>query len=186
MIDKKILAVVLLVSVVIAWVWSTFAYSGTWSTNTGSTNNWYFKDFDWFGRGNHFKWGKFKDNLTDAEKTALATMTDEQKTAFYAKKKEDQKVIMEQEMAKRELKEWVIDTLLAGWTLTPEQQILKTEIIKERADRKIQMEQRKTQMNEIKTIMEKKKNWETLTTEEEAKLSQFKNDKRGWKHWRWR
>jgi hypothetical protein len=50
---------------------------------------------------------------------------------------------------------------------------------------KIEAEKRKTEMKALKTIMDKKKAWETLTDEEETKFSEMKKgfwnmQKRGW------
>jgi len=105
--------------------------------------------------------------LTDAEKTALESMTQEDKQAFFEAKRSEQE-------AKREEREVIIDTLLSGGTLTSNQEIVRAEIIKERALQKADMEERKIQMETIKTLLEKKKSGETLTSEEETTLKTIK------------
>ncbi|MDD5213611.1 MAG: hypothetical protein PHG82_04265 [Candidatus Gracilibacteria bacterium] len=69
--------------------------------------------------------------LSDAEKTALTTMTADQKKAFFDAKMTDVK-------AKAEAKETVIDKLLAGTALTADEETLRQEIIKDRAAMKAQ------------------------------------------------
>ncbi|MFA5917150.1 MAG: hypothetical protein WC850_02840 [Candidatus Gracilibacteria bacterium] len=115
------------------------------------------------GRGGEIGERGFENNLTDAEKTALTTMTDSEKQTFFETKMTEQK-------AKMITHENVIDKLLAGQTLTPSEETTKQEIIKERADRKIEMQKRQADMAEIKTILEKKKAGTTLTSDEQAKL----------------
>jgi hypothetical protein len=56
-------------------------------------------------------------------------MTSDQKKAFFDAKMTDAK-------AKAEAKETVIDKLLAGTALTADEEVLRTEIIKERSDMK--------------------------------------------------
>lgn len=77
------------------------------------------------------KWG-FMNNLTTEEKTALQSMTTEEKKAFFEAKKAEQ-------IAKRDAREGVIDKLLAWQTLTADEEVVRAEIIKERADRKAEM-----------------------------------------------
>ncbi|MDD3302375.1 MAG: hypothetical protein PHN31_02385 [Candidatus Gracilibacteria bacterium] len=109
------------------------------------------------GRG-HF----MGQELTDAEKTALQSMTDDEKKIFFEQK------ITEAE-AKMIAEDNVIDKLLAGQTLTSDEETVRQEIIKERADRK----EKKAEMDSMRTIMGKKKNGETLTSDEQAKLDTF-------------
>lgn len=123
---------------------------------------------DWFEKG--FMWS----NLTDEEKTALESMSDDEKKQFFETK-------MQEAKAEKEVKEAVIDALLEGKTLTSEQEVLRAQIIQERADMKAKMEERQAQMEEIKTIMEKKQNWETLTDEEQSLLDEYNP----WKMWKW-
>lgn len=123
-------------------------------------------------------WGQFMNNLTDAEKTALTTMTDTEKQAFFEKKREENKV-------KRDAHENVIDKVLAGKTLTSDEETTKQEIIKERADKKAQKVQMEAKMTEIKPILDKKKAWTTLTADEQAKLDAFKASRPEWE-WRWK
>lgn len=169
---KKILAGLLVSCVTITWI----SYSFADDTNTGSAAS--VKEFakNIWGKmfKNHFekRWGEWRwMELTDAEKTALESMTQEDKQAFFEAKRSEQE-------AKREEREVIIDTLLSGGTLTSNQEIVRAEIIKERALQKADMEERKIQMETIKTLLEKKKSGETLTSEEETTLKTIK-----WKKW---
>lgn len=110
---------------------------------------------------------RFIDELTDEEKTQLESMNDEQKQAFFETKRAEQK-------AKREARENVIDKLLAGETLTAEEENLRAEIIKERAERKVKMQEMEQKREEMKTIMEKKKAGEELSEEEQTVLDEMK------------
>lgn len=109
-----------------------------------------------------FKW-MMNNALTDEEKTALKSMTDEEKQAFFETKRTQQK-------AKMEARESVIDKLLAWETLTSDEEVVRQEIITQRAEEKV----KRSQMEEVRTLMEKQKNGETLTTEEQAKLDELK------------
>lgn len=77
------------------------------------------------------KWW-FINNLTTEEKSALENMTNDEKKAFFEKKREEQKVLMES-------RENVIDKLLAGEILSAEEELIRVNIIKERAERKPMM-----------------------------------------------
>lgn len=79
------------------------------------------------------------------------------------------------------LRENVIDKLLSWTTLTTEEEVIRQDIIKERATKKTEMEKRKKEMEEVKVIMDKKRAWTTLTTEEQSKLDSFKMNKKWWK-----
>lgn len=94
------------------------------------------------------------NNLTDAEKTALTSMTDAEKQTFFEKKHTEM-------AAKRDAREAVIDKLLAGTALTADEETIRKEIITERATHKAQ----ETQM---KTIRDKQAAGTALTTEEQA------------------
>lgn len=218
--NKKLLTWLLLTTVVVSWIWASFASD---STSTGNTNDtrefrkmpelteaqkaemeviktiiekkkaWTTLTSDeqtkldefeanhpkrwewrWFWRGK----GLFMDELTDAEKTALESMTDTEKQEFFEKKREEQK-------AKMEAHENVIDKLLAWLTLTAEEETIKQEIIKERAERKTKIAEMEAKIAEIKPILEKKKAWTTLTAEEQAKLDEFEAQRPEGK-WFWR
>lgn len=113
--------------------------------------------------------------LTDAEKTALESMTDTEKQAFFDKKRAEAET-------KRDAREAVIDKLLAGTTLTTDEETLRKEIITERAERKAKQAEMKAKMDQIKAIMDKKKAGTTLTTEEQALLDSMpKMDGKGGK-----
>lgn len=104
--------------------------------------------------------------LTDAEKTSLKSMSDTEKKAFFDKKR------LEAE-AKKDARKTVIDKLLAGTALSSDEETVRAEIIKERAE----MKAKKAEFDAIKTLLEKKKNWETLTADEEAKITAFEANK---------
>ena len=101
--------------------------------------------------------------LTDAEKTALESMSDTEKKAFFDKKRTEMET-------KMEARDTVIDKLLAGTTLTPDEEKIRQEIITERTAMKAKRAEMKAQMEKIKTIIEKKKSGQTLTTEEQTVL----------------
>jgi len=59
MINKKILAILLLFSFIVAWIWNTFAdNSNNWKTSTWFINKW----FSW---EKHFIWEWIKINSDD-------------------------------------------------------------------------------------------------------------------------
>lgn len=124
-------------------------------------------------------WQRFMgNNLTDAEKTALEKMTDAEKTAFIEKKKEDQKIKMEAHQN-------VIDKVLSWKSLTSKEEITKNEIIKQRALKKGQKNEMQSKMNEIKPILEKKRNWITLTADEQTKLDTLWKSRWQWNRFAW-
>lgn len=125
--------------------------------------------------GTHHIKGRMHEmkNLTDAEKTALKTMTDTQKKEFFEKKRAEME-------AKMTAENTVIDKLLAGQTLTAEEEALRKTIITERAQRKTEMETRKAEMEKIKTILDKKKTGTPLTAEETTLLESMPM------RWQWR
>lgn len=131
----------------------------------------------WFGKKwdmwDHKMWMKWEhkmwmwfDKLTDAEKTSLEKMTDTEKKAFFEAKR------LENE-TKAEAREAVIDKLISWTTLNDEEKKVLEEIKIERAEKKA----KKAEMKEIRTIMEKKRAWTTLTADEEAKLKTFETNK---------
>ena len=111
-------------------------------------------------------------NISDEDKVLIETMSDEEKKEFFEIKKEESK-------ANKEAKEWVIDDLLAGNTLSVDQEVLRAEIITQRAERKAKQAEMQEQREVMKTIMEKKKSWEELTQEEETLLETFKSEHKG-------
>ena len=138
----------------------------------------------WIRRWHGDRWWKMWERwfwfaeLTDAEKTALESMTDTEKQEFFEKKREEQK-------AKMESHENVIDKLLAWSTLTSEEETIKQEIITQRAERKLKQAEMEAKMAEIKPILEKKKAWTTLTSDEQTKLDEFEAQRPEGK-WFWR
>lgn len=89
---------------------------------------WEWKMGKWQWKGRWDK-GGFINDLTTEEKTALESMTDDEKKAFFETKKAEND-------AKRIAHENVIDKLLSWEKLTAEEEVVRTEIIKERAERK--------------------------------------------------
>lgn len=113
----------------------------------------------------NIKWG-FKASLTAEEQTALESMTGEEKKEFFTLKREEKK-------AERQAESDVIDALLAGDSLTPEQEIIRSEIITKRAQ--------KAEMREkIKAIRDKVDAGEELSEEEQAVLDEMKSKWRKW------
>lgn len=137
-------------------------------------DEWRWDKWPWMLRDGWFWW---IDELTDEEKTSLESMTDEQKQAFFEAKREAEKL-------KREAKESVIDKLLVWETLTADEEVVKAEIIKERAEQKTKKAEMETKMAAIKVILDKQKAWTTLTTEEQASLDSMKKEhKWNWSRW---
>lgn len=139
------------------------AWMGRWQGNRGwkMGERWF-----WFAQ------------LTDAEKTALESMSDTEKQEFFEKKREEQK-------AKMEAHENVIDKVLAWSTLTAEEETIKQEIITQRTERKTKIAEMEAKIAEIKPILEKKKAWTTLTADEQTKLDEFEAERPEGK-WFWR
>jgi hypothetical protein len=119
-------------------------------------------DFETRSEGKYSKFG-----ISDEQKIEIENMSNDEKRAFFQEKKTEMK-------AEREVKEAVIDKLLSGNSLSAEEKILRQEIISERAERKAKMQERKTQIEEIRALKEKKENGETLSEDEEAKLEEMK------------
>ncbi len=108
--------------------------------------------------------GAMITELTDAEKTTLNTMSDSEKQAFFEKKITEMK-------AKRDAHEALIDKLLAGTTLTSEEETLRQEIIKERTEMKAKREEMEANRTKVQAILEKQKAGTTLTSDEQALLN---------------
>lgn len=152
----------------------------------------------------HWKRGGKKGikHLTDDEKTALESMTDDEKKEFFTEKKEEMK-------AKKESAKAVIQKLINGETLSTEEVAIKveiaekmndsewrkwhregTEIIKKLVNWETITDEEKTTLAEMKAkhearnaakeaimpIMEKKKSWEELNKDEQAQLDAFKTE----------
>lgn len=122
--------------------------------------------------------GPMMDNLTDAEKTAFSAMSDADKRTFLEKKRTEFE-------AKIEARDTVIDKLLAGTSLTTEEETLRKDIITERIAMKAKHTEMKAEMEKIKVILDKKQAGTALTTEEQALLDSMPKMserwmKRGW------
>jgi len=149
------------------------------------------KGFDGFGKRKGF------NHLTDEEIIALASMTDDEKKAFFDAKKTEMKAEMEAHKA-------VIDKLILGETLTADEEAMRLEILAhfedennthsmrrdggdiiakllagdelteeeqtELADMQAKHEEREKVRALVEPIMEKMKSGETLTDEEKMIL----------------
>lgn len=168
-----------------------FQKSQSWETLTQEEQDLLNKiknNFGWIELESHFKkWinGNMKW-LTDDEKIALESMSTEEKTAFYAKKRAERKSEMEAKKAEREAHEAVIDKLLNWDKLTTDEQAILEQIKTKRAERKALSVENEAKMQEMKAIMTKKMNWETLTEEETEKLEKLWGIKNGWMWMMWR
>ena len=74
----------------------------------------------------------------------------------------------------------MIDKLLAWEALTNEEETLRQEMIKERAEMKKLKQQRQLERQAMDLIFIKMKNWEALTSDEQTKLDEFR------KTWKWK
>lgn len=101
--------------------------------------------------------------LTEAEKISLESMTNAEKQAFFEKKRTEME-------AKRDAREAVIDKLLAGATLTSDEEALKKEIIKERAEMKAKRTEMEANRKKVEAVIAKQKAGTTLTAEEQTLL----------------
>lgn len=119
--------------------------------------------FSWKSFG---KWFWIKSEL-NIDKELLESMSSEERKAYMNEKREEMK-------ANFENRELVIDKLLNKQTLTSDEDSLRLEIIKERSEKKLQMEEMKWKMEEKKAIMEKVKSWIELTNEEQELINSFK------------
>ena len=107
--------------------------------------------------------GGMMTELTDAEKTALSSMSDSEKQAFFEKKRAEME-------AKRDAHEAVIDKLLAGTALTTDEETVRQEIIKDRADMKAKRAEMDANRTKMEAIIAKQKSGTTLTSDEQALL----------------
>lgn len=98
--------------------------------------------------------------LTDAEKTALESMSETEKKAFFEKKMTEQRAKMDAQNA-------VIDKLLNGESLTNADKVIVTQIKAERA----KMKEMRAKMDVIRTKLQ---NNETLTADEQATMDAHK------------
>jgi|JI10StandDraft_1071094.scaffolds.fasta_scaffold71141_3 Spy/CpxP family protein refolding chaperone len=152
----KILVPAVLIAGLTLAVATTFAATGNNTNTSGTVTNTNTSEMRWFGMGGHRGglMGGPMSQLTDAEKTALASMTNTEKQAFFEKKRTEME-------AKRDAHEVVVDKLLAGTALTADEEKIRAEIITQRAERKVQKEK-------MDAIRAKLAAGTTLTTEEQA------------------
>lgn len=136
----KIIAVTTLASLSLIGVSQAFAQET--SQNTSATQklaqNEVVKIKKSFSQEKH---KKFHSELTEAEKTALDAMTETEKAEFFQKKQSEHK-------AKKEAKEAVLDKILAGQSLTADEEIIRQEIIADRAEKKARKAERQAQKDE--------------------------------------
>lgn len=152
--NKRIIAAIAITGIALSWITYTYANEGI-STKISS------KEYsrDWLMKGMKMKWGhmgwghmkkgyKMWLNLTDEEQTSLETMTNDEKKAFFELKREEMKLVKEQ-------RENVIDKLLAWTELNNEEQLIRADIIEQRAERKLKQEEMRDKRNEMRKIYEK-------------------------------
>lgn len=169
--NNKILTGVLLIGIAASGFASISSADDqdTWSiTNTPSFERM------WKMHGKHFK-KMFYSQLSEEEQTAVEAMSNEEKQAFFEEKRNEKK-------AEKEAREAIIDALLAGETLSQEQEVLRQEIIDDRAERKAQRAEMEAKREQIKTILDKKENGESLTEAEEELLEEMKEYRKNHKH----
>ena len=202
---KKIIASSILATIAVAGI-TGLSVSADEVTSTDSTKSSGFERM--FDRNGGEKWDRSergwkkgnkmgKMNLTETEKESIKDMSQEEKKAFMEAKKEafknmtdEEKTALKEKMqaekeaknVERQAKSQVIDDLLAGKTLTADQETLRNEIISERAEKKANKLERDEKREVIKAIIEKKKAGTELTDEEENTLSELKSNKGG-KKW---
>ena len=140
-------------------------FQSTWENFQMKHNKWVRQWWVWCEMWEMMMWwfgGKMQNNLTDAEKTALTSMTNTEKQAFFEKKR------LENE-AKMEARESVIDKLLSWQTLSDADKIIVTEIKVQRA----QMKAQRDEMKAVRILLDKQKAWTILTTDEQKKVDAF-------------
>lgn len=103
--------------------------------------------------------------LTDTEKTALESMSETEKKAFFEKK-------MTEQRAKMDARDAVIDKLLNGESLTDADKAIVAEIKAER----VKMKEMRSKMDAIRTKLQ---NNETLTADEQAIVDAHKKGSKG-------
>lgn len=115
-------------------------------------------------KGSH-KGGKRKGGgkLSDEEQALLENMSDEEKQAFFIAKKEEMN-------AQKEAKADVVTALIAGETLTAEQELIRTEILAQREAATAEGKEVKPGKEVILKLL----SGETLTDEDQASLDEMK------------
>lgn len=119
-----------------------------------------------FGKGHWPHIGNLQ--LTDEEKTQLSTMTNQQKQDFFKAKRTEQ-------IKQKQAEDIVIDKLLAGQTLTSDEETIRQTIIKDRANRKAQETKRETERQQLEAIKTKQQSGQILTSDEQTLLDSIKN-----------
>lgn len=198
--NNKILSFVLIAGIATTW------FAGISAANTGTTLTDMKSGFEEWVQKITGKWKGFK-NLSEDEKLALESMTDEERKAFFTAKKAEKK-------AQKEAIKSVVDKLLAWEPLTASEEATRLEAlakIEERSDKRskpgaeiiakilagdeltseelTQLEsmqekraEREAQREAIKTLRDKVDAGENLTDEEQAFLDQVKSERK-WKKW---
>lgn len=169
--NKKFLAILLLAAVAATGTWLNSSFADELNTDkTEDIKQEFRMKWKWFWlesfEGRNKKWQKL-NLLTDEEKIAFESMTDAEKKDFLETKKTEKHTL-------KLARENVIDKLLAWEQLTEEEEIIRAEIIENRAVKKAEMETKKAERDELKEIFEKRKAWEDLTEYEQAKIDDMK------------
>jgi len=178
--NKKTIALVLLGTLVASGLSYSFANEET--SNSFVFGRWNGEQQRQFDCEERMSWqmngprdnNKWIRGLSEEEQEVFQNMSDEEKEAFLNTKREEQRAEAQARQEENQVRENVIDKLLAWESLTTEEEILRQEIITERAERKQKMEERKA-------LMDKKISGEELTDEEEASLNEMKGGK--WGRW---
>lgn len=122
----------------------------------------------WDGKSHSKNGWKMGKNLTDEEKTALESMNDEDKKAFFETKKAEAK-------EKKEASKAIIEKIIAWTTLTSDEEVTRLEIVA-KMETKEQKSERKSKRSNS-DIFKKVINLETLTDEEKETLLEMKAKK---------
>ncbi|GAB0175217.1 MAG: hypothetical protein HHAS10_10960 [Candidatus Altimarinota bacterium] len=163
--NTKILVPAVLVTALTVAVAGTFAATGSNSSNGNSSVPGQISENGGERMGGHRggPMGGPMNELSDAEKTSLESMTNTEKQAFFQKKRTEAE-------AKRSAHEAVIDKLLAGTALTTDEESLRQDIIKERAEMKTKRAEMEAKRTQFEAILEKQKAGTTLTQDEQKIL----------------
>ncbi len=163
---KKSILITSAVAGTIGLLAAVSAFAATGTSPTMSTSNVVNKVARAFGWEHGMRGGMGPmSQMTDAEKTAFEAMSDADKKTYMEKKHTDME-------AKRDAREAVIDKLLAGSTLTSDEETIRKEIIADRAAHKVEKAQMKAKMEQMKAIFDKKKAGTALTADEQKLLEQ--------------
>ncbi len=160
--NNKVLSFVLVVGIASTWfVGISAANSGTTSTPS-EKSSWMNQELKKIHKGHQFGKRKGLKNLTEDEKLALESMSDEERKAFFQQKKEEKK-------ANKEASKAVLDALIAGETLSADQEANRLEML-------AKIEEGKHQRNNA-DIIAKILAWDALSEAEQIELQEMQEKK---------